>query len=170
MNRPVALFCTVEPAQKYDELLSTLRRYGIETRVIELDSTLRHDADLAAQRFLETAQQLRESTLTYIGINVTAAGAIIAAAQRPDIVSAVVSINGRTDLAADYLRELKTPTLLLVNDMPVLRMNREAVQLMRCEKRIEILHGNLDDVIAQKALRWLTDKLALVPADAVGIV
>jgi hypothetical protein len=54
--------------------------------------------------------------------------------------------------------------------MPVLRMNREALQAMHCEKRIEILHGDVDQVIAEKTNRWLNDKLAVVPADAVGIV
>lgn len=169
MTQPLALFCAVEP-QIYEGFLTTLRGYGIEARVIELDASLRHDADRAAEVFVETARSTPDAVIAYVGVNVTAAGAIIAAAERPDLVTAVVAINGRTDLASDDIRDLKTPTLLLVNDMPVLRMNREALQRMRCEKRMEILHGDAGEVIAQKALHWLVDKLAVVPADATGIV
>jgi hypothetical protein len=99
----------------------------------------------------------------------SAAAAICMAAERPGDVKTVVSIDGRTDLAIDCLREIKTPTLLVVSDMPVLRMNREALTLLRGEKRFEILHGEDVDVatgIAQRTVLWLADKLALTPADA----
>jgi hypothetical protein len=129
----------------------------------------RYDAEFLAQRFIDIAQwTLRNRGLTslplgYIASSGAAAGALVAASQRPDLVSTVVSIDGRTDLAADSLRTLKTPTLLVVQDMPVLRMNREALAKIRGERRIEIVHDGIDSVV-QKTLHWMQDKLALVAA------
>jgi putative phosphoribosyl transferase len=139
----------------------------------------RYDADFLAQRFIDVAQWVARNRGTgglpigYIGSSGGAAGAIVAAVQRPDIVATVVSIDGRTDLAVDHLKSLKTPTLLVVKDMPVLRMNREALGKMKGDRRIEIIHGTdcqAVDCVVQKTMHWLEDKLALVPADAYGMV
>lgn len=133
----------------------------------------RHDAEFMSQRIIDVLQWVTNNRPTaglpigVCGYSVTAAGALIAASQRPELIAAIVAINGRTDLAIDYLRTLRTPTLLSINDMPVLRMNREALSMMKGEKRIEIVHGNTDESLAtmvQKTSRWFADKLALVAA------
>ena len=138
---------------------------------------IRHDADFLAQRMVDCAQWIDKNGPTghlpmgVAGCSVAAAGAIIAAGQRPDLISVVVSINGRTDLAVDSLRKLRAPTLFVVNDMPVLRMNREALVHMKGEKRIEIIHGTDDEAvgaIVQKSSRWFSDKL--VPAEVAALV
>jgi putative phosphoribosyl transferase len=133
----------------------------------------RHDTDLLGQRFIDITQWVRRSRdlsslpLLYIGSSGAAAGAIAAAALRPDLVSAVIAIDGRTDLAVEHLRRLRTPTLLIVKDMPVLRMNREALTKIRGERRIEIVHG-LDDAavetVVEKAVQWVDHVKAQVPA------
>jgi putative phosphoribosyl transferase len=142
-------------------------------------SHFRFDAEFLAQRFIDIAQwTARNRTTTsmplgYIASSGAAAGAIVAAAARPDLVTAVVAIDGRTDLAVESLRALKAPTLLVVKDMPVLRMNREALTRLRGERRLEIVHGedgHAIDCVAQKAVHWMEDKLAMVAADAYGIV
>lgn len=77
------------------------------------------------------------------------------------LVSAIVALNARTDFASDEPRALRTPTLL-VNDMPVPRMNREAVALLRGERRLEIVHGDGTDSvehIVERSVRWLADRL-----------
>jgi acyl-coenzyme A thioesterase PaaI-like protein len=131
----------------------------------------RYDADFLAHRLIEVAQwlpkdvALRGLPIAYVGTTIGAASALVAAALRPDIVSVVVAINGRTDLAADYLRTVKTPTLFVLNDMPVLRMNRDALAQIKTEKRIEVIHaddGQAQEIFVQKAVRWIADKLALV--------
>jgi putative phosphoribosyl transferase len=132
----------------------------------------RFDADFLGQRFIEVAQWLSRNRTTaglplaFVATSGGAAGAMVAAALRRDVVSAVVSIDGRTDLASEYLRFLRTPTLLLVRDMPVLRMNREALTRIRGDRRIEIVHGtdaaSLDAVV-QKSVHWIEEKLALLP-------
>jgi pimeloyl-ACP methyl ester carboxylesterase len=57
---------------------------------------------------------------------------LIAAAERPDDVAAVVSRGGRPDLANDALERVTTPTLLIVggDDEPVIELNRDAMRRM----------------------------------------
>ncbi len=67
----------------------------------------------------------------------------MAAAHRPDLVLAVVSRGGRPDLAADALPRVKAPTLLIVGgyDDVVIELNQRALDLLACEKRLEIVPG-----------------------------
>ncbi|HSP16834.1 MAG TPA: hypothetical protein VLV78_18960 [Thermoanaerobaculia bacterium] len=126
----------------------------------------RADADFMAERMLGViASAPREIPLGLIGYGPTAAAAIVFAAQNPGRIGALVSVNGRTDIAVDSLRALHTPTLLLVNDMPVLRVNREAVSLIKAERRIEIVHGageQATHAMVEKTVRWLADRLVPV--------
>lgn len=167
----------IEMARAFGErhlgMLSVTVLTELEVEADRLNHRYAHDADFMAQRIIDVAQWTRTNEVLsplpigYCGYSTTAAGALVAAALRPDLVSAVVAVNGRTDLAIDHLRNLKTPTLLSVNDMPVLRMNREALATMRCEKRIEIVHGTDPGAIAAmvaKSVQWYLDKLALVAA------
>ena len=147
----------------------------------QLDSRtghFRYDADFLAHRLLDVTQwvtmnpELQSLPIGYAGHALGAAAALVAAALRPDSVAAVVSINGRTDLASDYLRAVKTPTLLVLNDMPVLRMNRDAIAQIRGEKRIEIIHAEGEtamELFVQKSVRWFADKLGVLTPDAWGI-
>jgi len=166
----------------YDAGISTVHVPLLTDDEMQFDSRtghFRYDADFLAQRFIDVAQWVTRNNRTngvpigYLGSSGGAAGAIVAAAMRPDLVAAVVSIDGRTDLAIDYLRQVKAPTLLVVKDMPVLRMNREALAKIRGERRIEIIHGvdcEALDCVVQKSSHWMSEKLALVAADAVGMV
>lgn len=138
----------------------------------------RFDAEFLAQRFLEIAQWAGKNRaieglpVALIGSSGSAAGALVAAAMRPDRVSAVVSIDGRTDLAIDHLKSVKVPALLVVKDMPVLRMNREALAKLGGDRRLEIVHDSDPEAVScvvQKIVHWLEAKLALVPADAYGM-
>ena len=160
----------------FDRRIATVYVPLLTEDEVQFDSRtthFRYDADFLSQRFIDVAQWTSRSRgltslpLGYIASSGGAAGALVAAALRPDLVSAVVSIDGRTDLASDQLRVLKTPTLLIVHDMPVLRMNREALTKIRGERRIEIIHGadcDAVECVVQKTLHWMEDKLALVPA------
>ena len=157
------IFCSSDHCPEQAIALG-LERAGLN--VVRVDaSKLGHDADAIAQLFLAESEKVAYP-VGYVGSASAGAAALIAALQRPERVAAVVSINGRTDLAMDVLRSVTTPVLLLVNDMPVLRMNREAVSMMRCERRIEIVHGDGEAAscaIAEKTERWLSERLAAVP-------
>lgn len=149
---------------------------------LQFDSHTTHfrfDAEFLGQRFVDIAQWVTRNPATaglpvgFVGSSGGAAGALVAASLRPDMVAAVVAVDARTDLAIEHLREVRAPTLLLVKDMPVLRMNREALSCLRGERRIDIVHGtdaHAVELVTEKAVHWIEDRLALVPADAYGIV
>jgi len=65
----------------------------------------------------------------------------VAAAERQDIIGAVVSRGGRPDLAGPALSKVRAPTLLIVggHDYPVIEMNRTALRQLRAEKELVIV-------------------------------
>ena len=77
------------------------------------------------------------------GASTGAAAALVAAAARPLTVEAVVSRGGRPDLAGEFLRLVSQPTLLIVGgrDATVLDLNRNAVQLLPGETRLDVVPG-----------------------------
>jgi len=125
--------------------LLTEREEEIDNRTAHL----RFDIPLLAKRLAQATDWLAGEATTlalrvgYFGASTGAAAALIAAAQRPERVSAVVSRGGRPDLAEDALPQVEAPTLLIVGslDTPVIEMNRSAYQQLRCEKRMEIING-----------------------------
>lgn len=110
---------------------------------------LRFDIELLAQRLVSTTDWLareRDTThlpIGYFGASTGGGAALVAAAQRPDVVHAVVSRGGRPDLAGDALQHVRAPTLLIVggDDVPVIEMNKDARARMRSEVRLEIVEG-----------------------------
>jgi len=77
------------------------------------------------------------------GASTGAAAALLAAAQRPRIVRAVVSRGGRPDLAAQILDQVNAPTLFIVGerDEEVLGLNRTALAQLHVEKDLAIVPG-----------------------------
>jgi putative phosphoribosyl transferase len=110
---------------------------------------LRFDIQLLAERVVGALDWLSEEPATRdqafgcFGASTGAAAALIAATRRPELVHAVVSRGGRPDLAAGALESVRAPTLLIVGgrDQPVIEMNRQALALLRCEARLEIVPG-----------------------------
>ncbi len=109
----------------------------------------RFDIGMLAERLIGATHWLREDPRTrgfpigYFGSSTGAAAALIAAAEEPEGVGAVVSRGGRPDLAMEHLPRVRAPTLLIVggNDAPVIRMNREAMGRLSAEKRLDIVPG-----------------------------
>lgn len=117
---------------------------------VDLRTTrLRFDIGLLARRLAGATDWLVQNPDTeqlrigYFGASTGAGAALVAAAQRPYEVSAIVSRGGRPDLAGDALPLVKAPTLLIVggNDEPVIGMNEEALARMRAVKRLQIVPG-----------------------------
>jgi putative phosphoribosyl transferase len=110
---------------------------------------LRFDIDLLAERLVGATDWLAKEPAThklrvgYFGASTGGGAAIVAAAQRPNIVRAVVSRGGRPDLAGSALGRVRVPTLLIVGgeDRPVLAMNRNAFDRIQAKKRLEIITG-----------------------------
>lgn len=97
----------------------------------------------AATRWISGNPDLSHLGIGYFGASTGAAAALIAASRLPEQVSAVVSRGGRPDLAGSNLGEVDAPTLLIVGgaDKVVLELNREAMDALRCEKRLEVVPG-----------------------------
>jgi putative phosphoribosyl transferase len=146
------------PRNRY--VAEELRRGGIGTLLMDLltrqeealdDATaeLRFNIPLLAQRleiatqWLHKREDMAAFDLGYFGASTGAAAALIAAAELPELIRAVVSRGGRPDLAGEALRRVQAPTLLIVggNDGPVIGMNRDALQQIKVEKRLEIIPG-----------------------------
>jgi len=146
------------PRNRY--VARALRAAGLATLLIDLltpdeeavdleSGHLRFDVWLLARRlaaatsWLERNPDTRDLRAGYFGASTGAGAALVAAAERPREVGAVVSRGGRPDLAGDALPLVEAPTLLIVGgeDVPVIRMNGEALERLRAQKRLEIVPG-----------------------------
>src|SRR6185295_13034242 len=81
--------------------------------------------------------------LGLFGASTGAAAALIATAQRPRLVRAVVSRGGRPDLSESALESVTAPTLLIVGgrDEPVIELNRQAFSRLSGEHELQIIPG-----------------------------
>ena len=112
-------------------------------------SHFRFDIGLLANRlvgavgWLQSPEQTEDLPVGLFGASTGGGAALVAAAQRPDCVAAVVSRGGRPDLAGEFLSRVRAPTLLLVggNDVPIIGMNQQAMRAMRTEIRLTIIPG-----------------------------
>ncbi len=114
----------------------------------------------------------RALRIGYFGASTGAGAAMVAAAERPGVVGAVVSRGGRPDLAGRALPQVRAPTLLIVggNDPQVIELNQAALELMRCEKQLVIVPGASHlfeepgalDEVARLAREWFLFYLAAV--------
>lgn len=86
---------------------------------------------------------LHELPIGLFGASTGGAAALVAAAARPSLVGAVVSRGGRPDLAERALPRVKAPTLLIVGglDDQVIELNRSALLMLQCAKRLDIVPG-----------------------------
>jgi len=179
------------PRNRY--VAGVLREAGLATLLMDLLTVdeesvdartghLRFDITLLAARLVAAADWLASGSTTshlatgYFGASTGAGAALVAAAQRPDIVRAIVSRGGRPDLAGAALGHVKAPTLLIVggHDVAVIGMNRDAMAQMRTEVKLEIIPGASHlfeepgtlEVVAWLARDWFARHLAMRSAAA----
>ena len=97
----------------------------------------------AITEWLSIHPEVNKLGLGHFGASTGSAAALMAAAELPHLVRAVVSRGGRPDLAGGLLNRIDAPTLLIVGgaDPMVLDLNRQAMELMRCEKQLQIIPG-----------------------------
>jgi putative phosphoribosyl transferase len=99
---------------------------------------------VAVTDWLQGRADLQALPIGCFGASTGAAAALIAAAERPAIVRAVVSRGGRPDLAGSALPKVKAPTLLIVGgyDEPVIDLNEQAKAQMRsAQVELKIVPG-----------------------------
>jgi pimeloyl-ACP methyl ester carboxylesterase len=141
-----------------------------EDEVDAVTRQFRFDIPLLASRLVNTIDWTRRQdslsglSIGLFGASTGAAAALIAAAERPSDVQAVVSRGGRPDLAGGALPKVTCPTLLLVggDDTPVIGLNETARDAMTAHVELHIIRGathlfeeagKLDEV-ANEAKEW----------------
>jgi pimeloyl-ACP methyl ester carboxylesterase len=169
-----------------------LREGGLATLLIDLltaeeemldeeTGELRFDIGLLAERLVDAtdwlgdAEETRRLPVGYFGASTGAGAALVAAAQRPNSVRAVVSRGGRPDLAGAALSRVRAPTLLIVggSDPVVVELNKQAFARLRCEKKLDIVAGATHlfeepgalEEVARLAREWFLGHLAPPAAD-----
>jgi len=146
------------PRNRY--VADLLNESGLATLLIDLltedeqqvdlqTAHLRFDIPLLAKRLEAISEWLVKHpdvqglNLGHFGASTGAGAALVAAAELPELVSAVVSRGGRPDLAGPSLAAVEAPTLLIVGgaDTVVIDLNRRAMAHMHCEKELQIIPG-----------------------------
>ena len=161
-----------------------LQSAGIGTLLIDLleeweehDREKVFDIELLADRLRSAARWLHHESadlpIGYFGASTGAGAALVAAADEPAAVKAVVSRGGRPDLADGALHLVQAPTLLIVggDDEHVLELNKRALRHLPCVKSLAVVPaathlfeeaGTLDEV-ARLARDWFARYLG--PSD-----
>ena len=138
----------------------TLRTAGLGTLLFDLltedeeaeddvTAALRFDIDFLARRLGQVTDwvfanpELSRLRVGYFGSSTGAAAALVAAAEKPEAIGAVVSRGGRADLAGGALQRVMAPTLLIVggSDDIVLDLNQRALERMMAPKALEVIPG-----------------------------
>jgi putative phosphoribosyl transferase len=103
------------------------------------------------------------------GASTGSAAALVAAAENPGEIAAIVSRGGRPDMAGQVLARVRAPTLLIVggDDTGVLELNQDAFAALNCKKRLHVVAGAthlfeepgaLDEVV-EAAADWFAQYL-----------
>jgi putative phosphoribosyl transferase len=120
-----------------------------EERLDARTAKLRFDIDRLAVRtsaltdWISDQESMAGLATGLFGASTGAAAALVAAAARPNTVGAVVSRGGRPDLAGEWLRLVRQPTLLIVGglDIQVMQLNQHALEMLRGTTRLVIVPG-----------------------------
>lgn len=127
----------------FDLLTLEEEAFDIHTREHRFNIDLLAERLVHATKWAGQQKKTRDLHIGYFGSSTGGAAALVAAAELPQDVGAVVSRGGRPDLAGDALPQLQAPTLLVVggNDEIVIELNERARDRMRCEVKLEIIPG-----------------------------
>lgn len=150
-----------------------------EEALDRLTAELRFDVDRLARRLGEALAMLQSSDETaglplgLSGQGTGAAAALVAAAQHPDVVRAVVCRGARIESAREALPMVRAPTLLLVgaSDEAGLEESRALMPLLACEKKLVVVpragpqfeEPGVIDVVARHAIAFFERHLASDP-------
>jgi putative phosphoribosyl transferase len=120
-----------------------------EDEVDRRTGEVRFDVALLGERVAQATDWLADQSETaglvvgFFGASTGAGAALVAAAERPERVGAVVSRGGRPDLAGAALGRVRAPTLLIVggDDTVVLELNEQARAQMQAPTELEVVPG-----------------------------
>lgn len=138
----------------------TLQRGGCATLLLDLLTPQEEAIDLRTREYRFDIPRLGSRVIAAIdwaggvpaisglpivcfGASTGAAAALIAAAERGEVVRAVISRGGRPDLAGDALANVQASTLLIVGgrDLEVIELNRVAMRRMHAPVTLTVIPG-----------------------------
>jgi putative phosphoribosyl transferase len=147
-----------------DLLTEAEEQVDLRTRHLRFDIGLLAGRLVEATDWLKREPETRSLSVGYFGASTGAGAALVAAAERVNLVHTVVSRGGRPDLAGAALGRVRAPTLLIVGgeDDQVIRLNEEALSELRCEKEFSIVPGATHlfeepgalERVSELALQW----------------
>ena len=152
------------------------------TRQLRFDIALLAERLVGAIDWLAHQAAARGLPVGLFGASTGGGAALVASAERPDAVGAVVSRGGRPDLAGDALPMVRAPSLLIVggDDEAVLGLNRRAMARMSAPVTLAIVPGATHlfeepgalEQVARLARDWFVRYLvpATEPAESPGAV
>ena len=158
----------------FDLLTSEEEELDSHTREHRFNIGLLAERLVYATAWASKKEETRDLHIGYFGSSTGGAAALVAAAELPQNVGAVVSRGGRPDLAGDALLKVQAPTLLIVggNDDVVIELNEMARDHMRCEVKLEIIPGATHlfeepgalEQVAKLASDWFVNKIGTCSA------
>ncbi|GGS79353.1 dienelactone hydrolase family protein [Streptomyces violaceus] len=189
--RAVVLFAHGSGSSRHSprnrEVAAGLRTAGLGTLLIDLlteeeerqdlrTAELRFDIPLLGRRLVAAIDWLEQwygtqnLPVVLFGASTGAGAALVAAAERPGRVVAVVSRGGRPDLAGDALAAVRVPVLLIVGgrDQHVLRLNEEAARRLNAPHTLHVVPGATHlfeepgtlDRVTEAARQWCDEQLS----------
>ncbi|WP_328346784.1 dienelactone hydrolase family protein [Streptomyces violaceus] len=189
--RAVVLFAHGSGSSRHSprnrEVAAGLRTAGLGTLLIDLlteeeerqdlrTAELRFDIPLLGRRLVAAIDWLEQwygtqnLPVVLFGASTGAGAALVAAAERPGRVVAVVSRGGRPDLAGDALDAVRAPVLLIVGgrDQHVLRLNEEAARRLHAPHTLHVVPGATHlfeepgtlDRVTEAARQWCGERLS----------
>lgn len=154
----------------FDLLTSEEEEVDLKTREYRFDIPRLSRRVVEAIDWLAKRDDTTHLACGAFGSSTGAAAALIAAAERPGRINAVVSRGGRPDLAGDALQHVRAPTLLIVGgrDKPVISMNRDAMDQLTAPVALELVPGATHlfeeegalEQVAELARDWFVDHLS----------
>lgn len=167
-------------------IAGVFHRAGMGTLLLDLltEREKREDARSARHRFdipflarrlvsaidwLKQRPETADVPVCLFGAETAAAAVLLAAAERPERVSAVVSRGGRPDLVHDVLDRIQAPVLFIVggDDETDMRLGQEAAGKLRAPSEIHVVRGathlfldpRLLEEVATAARDWFASHL-----------
>jgi len=158
----------------FDLLTPEEEALDIYTREHRFNISLLAERLVHATKWATQQEQTRDLRIGYFGSSTGGGAALVAAAELPQEVGAVVSRGGRPDLAGEALSKVRAPTLLIVggNDDVVIELNEMARDQMRCEVKLEMIPGATHlfeepgalEKVAKLASDWFVNKIGTCTA------
>src|SRR5438477_4582889 len=125
----------------FDLLTPEEEALDIHTREHRFNIGLLAERLVHATKWARQQEETHDLRIGYFGSSTGGAAALVAAAELPQDVIAVVSRGGRPDLAGDALIKVRAPTLLIVGgkDEMVIELNEQAQREMRTKVKLKLI-------------------------------